>query len=259
MSDSLVLIKFAGLIRSGVTLEKAIQIIGGLPEDKNLRYLLEVSRATGSAIASEVDQVASIYLQRERAIERIAVAQAGPRSSARLVIWLPVITLILAQLSGLEVIPAFTKNHLLVLSIGLGAFLLVIAKLVSSKLIKRATPVSENLGFYLLGVALACSGGISLHKAQNTALDKYKEIYGLLPSQKELQLCAEALHTATHTGARVGELLRANAESLQRESATRAEVKIEKLNVKLLLPLGLAVLPAFILIAVIPLTFSMLS
>jgi len=259
MSDSLTLVKFAGLIRSGVTIDKALQIIGGLPEDKALRYLLLVSKEAGSAIASEIDQVASIYLQRERAIERIAIAQTGPRSSSRLVLWLPIITLMLAQISGLGVLSTFSKNGLLVLCVGFGAMLLIVAKLISSKLIKRAVPAKDHLGFYLLGVALASSGGASLNKAQNLALDLYKQIFDAIPPDRELHLGAEALHIATHTGARVGELLRGYAESLQRDVATKAEIKIEKLNVKLLLPLGLAVLPAFILIAVIPLTFSMIG
>jgi tight adherence protein B len=259
MADSLLLVKFAGLTRSGVVIEKAIQIIGGLPEDKNLRYLLRVSTETGSAIAREIDQVATIYLQRERAFQRIAVAQTGPRSSARLVLWLPVLTLLLAQVSGIGVMAAVSRNVLLVLSFGLGAMLLVVAKLVSSKLVRKATPEQDQLGFYLLVVALACSGGISLHKAQNKALEMYKEVFGEIPTTHELQLCAEALHISTHTGARVGELLRGSAEALQREAATKAEIKIEKLSVRLLLPLGFAVLPAFILIAVIPLTFSILG
>jgi len=259
MNDSLTLVKFSGLIRSGVSIEKAIQIIGGLPEDKSLRYLLKIAQETGSAVAGEIDQVASIYLQRERAIQRIAVAQTGPRSSARLVLWLPLVTLALAQLSGLDVSHAVSSNKILVLSFGLGGLLLVVAKLVSGKLIKKATPVNDNLGFFLLGVALACSGGTSLHRAHNKALDVYKETFGSLPSNQELQLCAEALHTATHTGARVGELLRGSAEAMQRESATKSEVKIEKLNIRLLLPLGFAVLPAFIFIAVIPLTVSILG
>jgi tight adherence protein B len=259
MSDALTLVKFAGLIRSGVSMPKAIQIIGGIPEDRALRYLITVAQATGSAIASELDQVADIYLQRERSLQRLSVAQAGPRSSARVVIWLPVITLMLAQVSGYGVLAAFTRNMLLVISVGLGAILLVVAKLISSKLIKHSTPAKDNLGFYLLGVALASAGGTSLNKAQNLALDHYKEIFNSLPGEQELILCAQALHLATHTGARVGQLLRSSAETLQREAATRAEVKIEKLSVRLLLPLGFAVLPAFIFIAVIPLTFSMLG
>lgn len=259
MSDSLTLVKFAGLVRSGVSIDKAIQIIGGLPEDRSLRYLLRVAQDVGSAVAGEIDQVASIYLNRERAIQRIAVAQTGPKASARLVLWLPLATLCLAQLTGLDIVQAVSKNQILVISFGLGGLLLAVAKLISGKLIKKATPTNDNLGFFLLGVALACSGGISLHKAQNKSLEIYKEIFNQIPTRHELQLCAEALHTATHTGARVGELLRASAEEMQRESATRSEVKIEKLNIRLLLPLGFAVLPAFILIAVIPLTVSILG
>jgi tight adherence protein B len=61
------------------------------------------------------------------------------------------------------------------------------------------------------------------------------------------------------TGARVGDLLRRQAEQLQRESLTQSEIQIEKLSVRLMLPLGLAVLPAFLFLTVIPLMFAMLG
>ncbi|MEI8232082.1 MAG: hypothetical protein WCG32_05930, partial [Actinomycetes bacterium] len=140
-SDSITLNKFAGLLRSGVPMQKALQFIGGMPENKpGLRYLLEVTTHSGAKVANEIDVVADLCYQRQRSIERIQIAHAGPKTSARLVIWLPVITLAIAQLSGMDLLGAIRARPALLLSIGLGALLLALARLFSSKLIRKALP-----------------------------------------------------------------------------------------------------------------------
>jgi hypothetical protein len=72
MSDSLTLTKFAGLLRSGVELDKAIQYIGGIPENTSgLRYLLEVAKDAGASVANEIDVVADLFTFKERSLQRI--------------------------------------------------------------------------------------------------------------------------------------------------------------------------------------------
>jgi pilus assembly protein TadC len=44
---------------------------------------------------------------------------------------------------------------------------------------------------------------------------------------------------------------------MQRENLMANELRIEQLSIRLMLPLGLAVLPAFVCLAVIPLMASM--
>jgi tight adherence protein B len=137
--------------------------------------------------------------------------------------------------------------------------LLLIARALSARLIKRAKPKDTNIGFYLMGVALESSGGASLNQAQNRAADIYKKVFGADPARDELKAMAQVALLVEQTGARVGDLLRRQAEQLQRESLTQSEIQIEKLSVRLMLPLGLAVLPAFLFLTVIPLMFAMLG
>ena len=260
MSDALTLTKFAGLLRSGVDLDKAIEHIGGIPQDASgLRYLLEVARDAGSKVAYEIDVVADLFMFKERSLQRIAVAHASPKASARLVIWLPLLTLGLAQLVGMNILEAITTKPILLLSLGFGLLLLLLAKILSARLIKRAKPVDSAIGFYLMGVALESSGGASLNQAQNRATDLYLSVFGSIPSNEELTAMAQVALLVEETGARVGDLLRRQAEQLQREALVSAEIKIEKLSVRLMVPLGLAVLPAFLFMTVIPLMVSMLG
>lgn len=260
MSDALTLTKFAGLLRSGVDLDKAIEHIGGIPNDASgLRYLLEVARDAGSKVAYEIDVVADLFMFKERSLQRIAVAHASPKASARLVIWLPLLTLGLAHLVGMNILEAITTKPIMLLSLGFGLLLLLLAKILSARLIKRAKPVDSAIGFYLMGVALESSGGASLNQAQNRATDIYLSVFGSNPSNEELTAMAQVALLVEETGARVGDLLRRQAEQLQREALVAAEIKIEKLSVRLMVPLGLAVLPAFLFMTVIPLMVSMLG
>lgn len=237
---------------------KAIEIIGGIPtEHSGLRYLLEVSMLSGSSVVSEIDVVADLCYQREHSLERIKVAYAGPKSTSTLVIWLPIITVFIAQLSGLNLLAALTARPALAISICLGAGLLAAAKLISTKLIASAMPKESYLGYYLMAVALASGGGANLIKAQKLAFDSHVKVFAQEPDKVELIAMAEIANLVELTGARVGDLLKSQARNIQSEYLTDNELRIEQLGVRLMLPLGLAVLPAFICLAVIPLVASM--
>ncbi|MFZ4065453.1 MAG: hypothetical protein ACOYJ7_04070 [Rhodoluna sp.] len=257
-SDSITLTKFSGLLRSGVAVPKAIQIIGGIPTNNpGLQYLLEVAIQSGAGVAAEIDVVAELCYQRDISLERIKVAYAGPKSSSRLVIWLPVLTMLIAQFSGFELLGAIIQRPALALSGLLGIALLLAAKLVSLKLIARATPTESYSGYFLMAVALASGGGANLNKAQMLAFESHTKILGEEPSKSELLAMAEIANLVEATGARVSDLLKSQARNMQRENLTANELRIEQLSVRLMLPLGLAVLPAFVCLAVIPLMASM--
>ena len=260
MSDALVLIKFAGLISSGVSLEKSLKQIGGIPrESLPLRYLLEIAVDSGAAVAKEIFLVAELLTQNERFQDRIEVAYASPKASARLVLWLPLITLALGQLVGLDIIGAVANRPALLISFAAGVLLLLVAKAISNRFINRAQPLLPHIGFYLLGVSLQSSAGANLSQAQHKALVIYKDVFGTNPSPEELGCMKDITNLVEQSGARVGDLLRGESEALQRQVLVRNELKIEKLGIRLMIPLGLAVLPAFVLLSVVPLMFSMLG
>lgn len=257
-SDSITLNKFSGLLRSGIPMGKALQYIGGIPESKSgLRYLLEVAMHSGAKVANEIDVIAELCYQRNRSMERIQVAHAGPKASARLVIWLPVITLVMGQFSGLDLLGSIVSRPILLGSIGFGALLLALAKVFSATLLRKAHPKENYLGFFLMGVALESSAGSNLNQAQKSAYEIYQRVFAEVPSKAEELAMAEIVDLVELTGARVGDLLRAHAMNLQQEALVANEIQIERLGVRLMLPLGLAVLPAFVCLAVVPLMATM--
>ncbi|NBW73379.1 MAG: hypothetical protein EBR26_03085 [Microbacteriaceae bacterium] len=103
------------------------------------------------------------------------------------------------------------------------------------------------------------AAGGSLNQIQNRCLDLYGKVFAVSPPEKELITVAETVQLVEATGAPLADLLLSQAEILQREEMTTAEAKIERLSVRLMIPLGVLVLPAFLLIAIVPISFSMLG
>ena len=260
MSDSLNLTKFVGLLKAGVSLEQSIEHIGGANQSsKGLRYLLQVSLDSGSAVASELEFVAELFAARERNMQRIEIAHASPKSTARLMLLLPLLILGMAEFQGWGVLGSLTQRPIITVSIFLGLALLLISKVITSSLLKRAKPAESFVGFYLLGVALQISGGTNLYLAQCRATEIYTDTFDCLPPQEELAVMEQVADLVEQKGARANELLRKQAKLMQEQAQQATELKIEKLGVKLMVPLGLGVLPAFVFLAIVPLMVTTLG
>jgi len=70
------------------------------------------------------------------------------------------------------------------------------------------------------------------------------------PARRALQLASQA-------GVAPACLLRSAADDLRQDTLARVEVQTARLSVRLVLPLGLAFLPAFVLISVVPLVIAL--
>jgi tight adherence protein B len=92
-----------------------------------------------------------------------------------------------------------------------------------------------------------------LYVAQSRAAAIYKETFNGPPPIEEIAVIEQVVDLVEQKGARANELLRKQAKLMQEKSQQATELKIEKLGVRLMVPLGLGVLPAFVLIAIVPL------
>ena len=111
----------------------------------------------------------------------------------------------------------------------------------------------------MLGLGLLVSSGMNHKKAVDLAIDVYIKTFGATPSSREVSEITKVGEYLGQSGSRITELLRSKADEIQMEKLQNSQIAAEKLGIRLLLPLGLAVIPAFLLIAVLPLTVSMVS
>ena len=73
----------------------------------------------------------------------------------------------------------------------------------------------------------------------------------------DLLLLRRALHPAGSSGAATATLLRSAADELRAQAWRDAQVAAQRFGVRLLLPLGLCLLPASVLVAVVPVVLSL--
>lgn len=207
---------------------------------------LTLCEQLGSAPAENLERLAQVEAERAKALAALEVSASGPRASARLVTLLPILVLLGAQLLGMRVLNSL--NPVTLSSIGLGAGLLLFGRRWSKRILDKAQPVVHDPGAALDAFASAMAAGL----APTTATREVEKVFGAQPE------IAKLLETAAETGMAISKLARAEADRLRLSWRVSSEKRIHEAGIRLMWPLGLAVLPAFVLIAVLPLAVSML-
>ena len=110
---------------------------------------------------------------------------------------------------------------------------------------------------------MALGGGASLGRAVSLVTSELGEAPELRdrekPESTEIAAIERVLALAEEAGVPAAELLRAEAERQRYEARAAGQAAAQRLGVQLLLPLGMCVLPAFVLVGVVPLIVSVLS
>jgi hypothetical protein len=116
---------------------------------------------------------------------------------------------------------------------------------------RRAEPDRRLAGLQSEIVAIALSGGVSVERALAVTT---------AAGAGEIEADVHAmLRLSRRAGARAVELLRADAAEQRRRARTDGRLRAARLSSRLLLPMGVCTLPAFLLLGVAPLLISVLS
>lgn len=115
----------------------------GAPAGTSARALAVVAAARvsvelGAPLAMLLDQVAEGVVQDEEAAADRATALAGPRSSARLLAWLPVGGLLVAVLLGADPVAVALDGGVGSASVGVGVLLVVTGRAWTARLVDAA-------------------------------------------------------------------------------------------------------------------------
>jgi len=176
----------------------------------------------------------------------IAAEFAGPKATAKLVAWLPAVTVLLAEAMGLGLFEQLLSNVVVQLSFAVGAALLWLANAWSKRIVQKALPTLEDPALPLNQIAGRLRAGFSLKSAVEVVDSRGPWL-------------EQALDLARHTGAPMAELLDARAKALRTAHLASLRQNIRALSVKLTIPLGAAVLPSMVFLLVIPSLLSLSS
>jgi tight adherence protein B len=184
------------------------------------------------------------------------VSLAGPLATARLVGWLPVAGLGLGMLMGVDVVGTLLGGMLGWAILVAGVGLLLGGRLWTRSLTRRAAPVSAVAGIDLDLIAVALTGGVSVARAKTLVRDASDTFRTTLSAESGLE---RILELASRAGAPAVELLRSEAKQARRNARIDGKRAAATLAVRLMLPLGICVLPSFMLLGVAPVILSIIS
>jgi len=217
----------------------------------------QVAIEAGAPLAPALRTFAASLRALGQASRDIRTALSGPIATARMVMVLPAVGILCGMVLGFDTLATLFTTPAGLVCLGAGALLLLIAQRWNRRLVRSARPKNLTPGLRLELMAIAMGGGASLDRA-TTSVDEALAAAGL-DASADAQRVAEILALSSDAGVPAAELLRSEAEEARREAAAGALEAASVLAVRLMLPLGVCVLPAFMLVGVAPLLLSVIS
>lgn len=185
----------------------------------------------------------------------VEVALAGPVATTRIVAALPAVGLLFGVALGFDTIGTLLGTPAGIACLLSGAALAVVAWRWMRNLVERARPSALAPGLEGDLLVIALGGGASPDHAR-AAVAHAAQRFDLPIDLTGLDATLELSRAA---GVPAGELIRAEAAEARREARAQARVRANALSSRLMLPLGLGVLPSFVLVGVVPLVLAVVS
>lgn len=209
-----------------------------------------VATTVGAPLADSLRAVAEALRDAHEAADDVRIALAEPAGTARLMLWLPPLGALLGIALGFDTAGVLfgSVGGAACLFAGLG--LILAARRWTAALVRRAQPPAAVPGLHAELVAIALSGGVSIDRARALVAETGIAVADGTDAVLELSRTA---------GVPAVELLRAAAAHDRQAARTDGRLRAAALGSRLLLPLGVCTLPAFLLLGVAPMLISVLA
>lgn len=235
----------------GVAVPEAVEAEGGAWRD--IAAAWEIATTVGAPLADVLRVVAETVRDAAAAADDVRIALAEPAGTARLLLWMPLAGLLLGFALGFDTVGAVTRSPIGAVCVGLGLGLVLLARAWTGRLLRLAAPAPGTPGMHAELVAVALSGGASLERARRLVGESST------PADDDERRVTAVLELSRAAGVPAVELLRAGAAQERHAARVRGRLRAARLSTRLLLPLGVCTLPAFLLLGVVPLLLSVLG
>ena len=216
-----------------------------------------VASEAGAPLAPSLRQFAASLRSLADAQREIAVALSGPVATARLVTALPAAGMLFGLVLGFNTVEVLFTTGPGVVCLAAGCGLLITALFWNRRLVRAARPTELAPGLRFELAAIAVSGGTSFERAAES-VTRALAAAGV-DALHDAAAVDGVLELSRRAGVPAGDLLRSEAEEARRTARASAAAAASVLGVKLMLPLGLCVLPAFMLLGVAPLLLAVIA
>ncbi|MGW8484621.1 type II secretion system F family protein [Microbacterium sp. NPDC055903] len=235
----------------GGGIAEAIEVEGGAWTDVAAAW--QVATAVGAPLAEVLRAVAEAMQDAATAVDDVRVALAEPAGTAKLLLWMPLAGLLLGFALGFDTLSVVTTQPIGMLCVAAGLALVLVARFWTGRLVRGAQPDERTPGMHTELVAVALSGGVSVDRALGLVADS------AVAGEDGSARTAEVLDLSRAAGVPAVELLRAEAARERHSARVAGRLRAARLSSRLLIPLGVCTLPAFLLLGVAPLLLSVLA
>lgn len=211
----------------------------------------QVATAVGAPLADSLRALAIALRDAHEAADDVRVALAEPAATAKLMGWLPLIAILLGVALGFDTFGTLLGSPVGIACLALGVALIVGAQRWNAALVKRARTDSGIPGLHAELLAIALSGGVSIDRARRLVHDATGTA-----TDADTEAVLDLSHSA---GVPAVELLRASSALARHRARVEGRLRAARLSTRLLLPLGVCTLPAFLLLGVAPMLLSVMS
>ena len=214
---------------------------------------------SGAPLAPVLERLADALQSLVQLMQRRSVLLAGPRATILLVAGLPALAILMGMLLGFD--------PLGVLLTPFGAVLMVTGTMLEATGILWASRLARSVAAADRVTAIECEltwvamqGGVPPQTARRwvaEAIDRAQTEWVTVEDLCDDSPLGRILEAAAAAGVPAGPLLLETSASARREAHAELERRAERLGVRVLIPLAVCILPAFVLLAVIPVLVSL--
>ena len=230
----------------------------------------QVATTVGAPLAESLRGLAAALRDAQEAADDVRIALAEPAGTARLMAWLPLVAVALGAALGFDTFGVLSSSPLGLACLAAGALLILIARRWTAALVRRASADGGVPGLGAEILAIALSGGVSIERATSVvreATGKQATAQQGTGQQASGQATGEGIEPETDAvlalsraaGVPAVELLRASAAQARHRARVDGRLRAARLSSRLLLPLGVCTLPAFLLLGVAPMLLSVMT
>lgn len=231
------------------------------PPWRVLAAALLIAERSGAPPVAAMERIARSLAAVESAAQRRRVLLTGPRATIVLVGVLPLLTAAFGGLIGFDPMAVLLGPlGIFLLPAGLGMLAAGIAW--ATGLVRRIERSQRIVGVEPELVWISLQGGGPPGPALRLVADASSQLAAEWVRADELGAAGvtrRALAAAAATGVAAGPLLLAEAEAERERSVRALERAAERLGVTILLPIGVCILPAFVVLGVLPVVLAMLG
>ena len=276
-------VRVTAAVAEGMPLPRAIASAGGAWRDVAVAW--HVATTVGAPLAESLRGLAAALRDAAEAADDVRVALAEPAGTARLIGWLPLVALGLGAALGFDTFGTLLGHPAGIACLVAGGALIVVAQRWTARMVRRARAAGGVPGLHAELIAIALSGGASIDRATTVVQDAHAAAGAVAtgppgagaasagpaprpadsPSDtgsdapSDVDAVDAVLSLSRSAGVPAVELLRASAAHARHRARVDGRLRAARLSSRLLLPLGVCTLPAFLLLGVAPMLLSVIS